>query len=204
MRSFTLALAATLLIAGQAQAQVEAPADEARSATGACLAAVIDKAPVGDIDGDNVVIRRGADPVSCTVRVTAGEPVVVRDAVLRAITKRSEAFSLARSKWAPAEFASRETFCALPSRRNVMTIVSTGKPGASVVLSVIVFEADKRDPRCDADLGLQTIAETAKPPSAAQAAPAADEPTRLSPPPAKPEKKKKGWLPHIPGFGGKS
>jgi hypothetical protein len=203
MRTFALGLAAAALTTAPAIAQ-ETPADEARSATGACLAAVIDKAPVADIDGDNVVIRRGQDPVSCTVLVSAGEPVVVRDAVLRAITRRSEAFSLARSKWAPAEFASRETFCAIPSRRNVMAIVSTGKPGAPVVLTATVFEAEKRDARCDQDLGVQTVAAAAAAPAATPpVTAAADEPTRIAAPPAKPQKKK-GWLPRIPGLGGKS
>ena len=57
------------------------PADDARSATAACLSAVIDGAPVGDIEEGPISIRRGKDPVSCTVTVSDGEPVVVRDAV---------------------------------------------------------------------------------------------------------------------------
>jgi hypothetical protein len=204
MRSFPLGLAAALVLV-PATAYAD-PLEEARGATGACLAAIIDHAPVEDVDGDDVVIRRGKDPVSCTVRVDAGAPVVIRDAVLQAITRRAEHFTPARSKWDPAEFATRETFCALPSRRNVMAIVSTGKPDASVVLTATVVEAEKRDPRCDQDLGMQTIAAAATPPSAAsqtQATSAAAEPIKLDLPPAKPEKKKKGWLPRLPGLGKK-
>ena len=75
----TLALALSLLtLAPAAAAQTDPaqtdPAQEARSATAACLSAVIDNAPVEDIDGDDVTIRRGKAPVSCTVRVTGGEP----------------------------------------------------------------------------------------------------------------------------------
>src|SRR5688500_17213684 len=95
-----------LAIPAAARAQ---PAQEARSATGAGLSAVIDNAPVQDIDGDFVNIRRGKDPVSCTVRVNAGEPVVVREAVLEAIKRRAELFQPARSKWAAETSGSRET-----------------------------------------------------------------------------------------------
>jgi hypothetical protein len=74
MRSLILA---ALLLAPAAVAAVPSlawadPVQEARSATSACLSAIIDAAPVEDIDGDDVSIRRGKDPVSCTVRVTAG------------------------------------------------------------------------------------------------------------------------------------
>ena len=202
MRSSLLGLLTVLALAPAAHAD---PVEEARGATGACLAAILDHAPVEDVDGDDVVIRRGKDPVSCTVRVDAGAPVVVRDAVLQAISKRSERFLPARSKWDAAEFATRETFCAIPARRNVMAIVSTGKPDAQVVLTATVVEADTRDPRCDQDLGVQTVAAASPAPAAAEAAApsAAPEPVRLAEPPAKPPKKKKGWLPRIPGFGGK-
>jgi hypothetical protein len=203
MRSFPLGLLAVFALA-PAAAHAD-PVEEARGATGACLSAIIDQAPVEDVDGDDVVIRRGKDPVSCTVRVDAGAPVVIRDAVLQAITRRAEHFTPARSRWDPAEFATRETFCALPSRRNVMAIVSTAKPDAAVVLTATVFEAGKRDPRCDQDLGVQTVAAAATAPAEAtqtQAA-ATAEPIKLDPPPAKPEKKKKGWLPRLPGLGKK-
>lgn len=174
------------------------PVEEARSAAGACLAAIIDHAPVEDIDGDDVVIRRGKDPVSCTVRVDAGAPVVIRDAVLVAINRRAERFSPARTKWDPESFASRETFCALPSRRNVMAIVSTAKPGFQPVLTATVVEADKRDPRCDQDKGVQTVASGSEAPAPAVEA-AAPEPVKIAPPPPKP--KKKGLLSRLPGFG---
>jgi hypothetical protein len=196
MRVFPLA-ALTVLTVAPAAARADA-VEEARSATGACLAAIIDHAPVEDIDGDDVVIRRGKDPVSCTVRVDAGAPVVIRDAVLAAINRRAERFAPARTKWDPESFASRETFCALPSRRNVMAIVSTGKPGFQPVLTATVVEADKRDPRCDQDKGVQTVAAAEAAP-AAPAEAAAPEPVRIAPPPPKP--KKKSLLSRLPGFG---
>ena len=43
----------------------------------------------------------------------------------------------------------------LPARRTSAT-VSTAKPGRQPVLVATVFEAAKRDERCDKDLGLQT------------------------------------------------
>lgn len=170
------------------------PAQEARSATGACLAAVIDGAPVEDIDGDAVVIRRGKDPVSCTVRVTAGEPVVIREAVLEALKRRSDLFSPARSRWAPGVMASRETFCNIPSRRSFVAVVATSKPGGLPVLSVTISETPTRDVRCDQDQGEQTteIANTPKPAVAEVEAPKA------------PPKAKKGWLSRLPGLGRKS
>lgn len=151
----TQLLALLLLVPAVARAE---PAQEARSATAACLSAVIDKAPVGDIDGDDVSIRRGQDPVSCTVRVNAGEPVVIREAVLEAMKKRSEVFSPAKTRWEPAGLASRETFCNLPGRRALNVVVNTARPGARPVLTAVVFEADKRDVRCDRDEGLQKAA----------------------------------------------
>ena len=154
-QAMRVALLALLLLApAAARAQ---PAQEARSATAACLSAVIDKAPVGDIDGDDVSIRRAQDPVSCTVRVSAGEPVVVREAVLEAIKKRPELFTPARTRWEPGGFASRETFCNLPGRRALNVVVSTAKPGGQPVLTAVVFEAAQRDQRCDRDQGVQKV-----------------------------------------------
>jgi hypothetical protein len=147
-------LVLAMLLAIPAAAHAE-PVQEARSATAACLSAVIDKAPVEDVDGDDVQIRRGKDPVSCTVAVTAGEPVVIRDAVLAAIKRRAELFSAARTRWDPADYASRETLCNIPGRRALAVLVSTGKPGRVPVLMATVFEAEKRDERCDRDMGVQ-------------------------------------------------
>lgn len=185
-------LAALILSATPVLAHAD-PVQEARSATGACLSAVIDGAPVEDVDGDDVTIRRGADPVSCTVRVTAGEPVVVRDAVLTAVNRRSQIFAPARSKWTPGEFASRETFCNLPGRRALVVVVDTAKPGRAPVLTATVFEMGKRDARCDQDLGLQdaALAGTA-------AARAPDAPIELAPPAKAEPKPKRRWLPSVP------
>ena len=191
MRILTLAC---LLVLAPLAARAE-PQQEARSATAACLSAVIDGAPVGDIDGDDVSIRRGVGPVSCTVRVTGGEPVVIREAVLAAITQRSDLFTPARTRWAPGEDASRETFCNLSARRALNVAVNTGKPGRQPVLTVTVFELPKREARCDQDLGLQS-GEASPPAVAATPAP---EPAVL--PPAEPPKAKKGWrLPRMPSW----
>lgn len=209
MRSTALALALSLpvpllLAAGTAAAE---PVQEARSAVGACLAAVIDAAPVEDIDGDDVTIRRGKDPVSCTVRVTAGEPVVIREAVLTALKRRAELFTPARTRWEAGAWASRETFCNLPGRRALAVFVSTAKPGAQPVLTATVFEDRTRDKRCDQDLGVQTVAaaEPSAPPTAtaaAQATTAAPEPARV-PAQAEAPKKKRSLLSRIPGLGKK-
>lgn len=154
-----LALAMTLIagaLATPALAQEpEPPEAEARSAMGACLSAIIDGAPVGDVDGVAVQVRREKEPESCTVRVTAGQPVVVRDAVIQAITRRKEAFLPAKTKWAPNDFASRETFCNTRGERALNAVVSTAKPGEPLVLIATVFEAKTRDSRCDKDEGLQ-------------------------------------------------
>lgn len=152
MRSF--ALASTLALAAAPAAYAD-PTQDARSAVGACLSAVIDNAPVGDIDVGDVAIRRGKDPVSCTVEVRAGQPVVVRDAVIQTFSTRPERLFPAKSRWDPETFASRDTFCNLPGRRNVMASVSTGKPGTSRVLVATITEMKDRDPRCDRDEGLQ-------------------------------------------------
>jgi len=168
---------------------------------------VIDGAPVEDIDGDDVTIRRGKDPVSCTVRVTAGEPVVIRDAVQAAMKRRAELFSLARTSWAPGEWASRETYCNIPGRRAVAVFVSTSKPGRQPVLTATVFEDKTRDQRCDRDLGVQQVAANeaaATPGAVAEAAkvesPAPDIAT-LDPPPK--AAKKDGWLRRKLGLGKK-
>lgn len=131
------------------------PAQEARSAIGACLSAIIDGAPVGDIDGEAVSIRRGTEPASCTVQVVSGEPVVIREAALAAIKRRSEIFTPAKSRWAAGGAASREMFCNLTGRRALTVVVTTAKPGGLPVLTATALESAKRDDRCDRDMGLQ-------------------------------------------------
>ena len=204
MRRLILAIAAFAL---PALAHAE-PAQEARSATAACLAAIIDNAPVEDIDGDDVVIRRGKAPVSCTVRVSAGQPVLIRDAVLTAIKRRAELFSPAKTSWQGGEVASRETFCNIPGRRSLAVFVSTAKPGQTPVLTATVFETAKRDERCDRDLGVQTVAANLPPPPdgvtvAAQAQPsqqAGPAPVaEIAPPP--PKRPRQSILRRIPGLG---
>ena len=196
----TLALA--LLLTIPAAAAHADPVQEARSATAACLAAVIDAAPVEDIDGDDVVIRRGKDPVSCTVRVDAGEPVVVQDAVQAAIKRRAELFTPAKSKWQAGEWAFRETYCNIPGRRSLAVFVSTNKPGHQPVLTATVFEVAKRDERCDRDLGVQTMA-AAEAPAAApvQTASTSTAPAVIELPPQPAKAKKKGLRDRIPTFG---
>ena len=198
----TLILAAVLALPAVAAPSLAwaDPVLEARSATGACLAAVIDNAPVEDIDGDDVTIRRGKDPVSCTVRVTAGEPVLIRDAVQVAMKRRAELFSLARTAWAPGEWASRETYCNIPGRRAVAVFVSTSKPGRQPVLTATVFEDKTRDQRCDRDLGVQQVAANDVAPAAVEAAKAPEPATVQAA--AKPEKKD-GWLRKRLGLGKK-
>jgi hypothetical protein len=194
----TLALA--LLIAAPAAMAHADPVAEARSATAACLSAVIDNAPVGDIDGDDVSIRRGQEPVSCTVRVTGGEPVQIRDAVQTAIKRRAELFSPAKTAWEPGDWASRETYCNIPGRRAVAVFVSTAKPGRQPVLTATVFEAKARDQRCDRDLGLQTVADAAAPATLPTAA-TVPEPATVA---AAPEPAKKpGWIRRKLGLGKK-
>jgi hypothetical protein len=192
----TLILAAVLTL--PAAAAYAEPAQEARSATAACLSAVIDSAPVEDIDGDDVAIRRGQDPVSCTVHVTGGEPVVVHDAVLTAIKRRTELFTAARTRWEAGDFASRETFCNVPGRRALAVFVSTAKPGRQPVLTATVFEVPKRDDRCDKDRGLQRVAASDEPAAPAPAAAAVPPPTEIA---AQPAKKKQSFLRRIPGLG---
>ncbi len=166
------------------------PAQDARSATAACLSAVIDGAPVEDIQDGAISIRRGKDPVSCTVSVSDGEPVVVRDAVMTAITRRAELFRPTRTRWDPQGFATREAFCNLSLRRNLNVAVSTAKPGLQPVLVATVFEAPKRDGRCDRDEGIQTLTEK-DPVSAASTPPVLE----LVP---KPAKARKRLIPRLP------
>lgn len=193
MRAFLLA---ALILAPAAAAHAD-PAWEARSATAACLSAVIDDAPVEDIDGEFVVIRRGKDPVSCTVRADVGEPVVIRDAMLTAIKARHELFQPAKTAWDPGDDASRETFCNLPGRRALAVVVDTAKPGGSPSAVATVFETAKRDPRCDKDMGLQT-AEATPAPSPAATASSAPPVDQIPAPPPKP--KKKGWVAKLNPF----
>lgn len=205
----TLALALILTI--PAAAAAAEPLQEARSATSACLAAVIDNAPVEDIDGDDVTIRRGKDPVSCTVRVTAGEPVQIQDAVQAAIKRRPELLVPAKTRWDAGSWAFRETWCNLPGRRALAVFVSTNKPGHQPVLTATVFETPKRDERCDRDLGVQTVAvndpppaEAAPPPTASNAQSHATAPVETAAAAAPAEtakpKKKQSWLRKIPGL----
>lgn len=203
MRTAALAL---LLVLPAAAARAE-PVQEARSATGACLAAVIDNAPVDDIDGDDVTIRRGKDPVSCTVRVTAGEPVQIQDAVQAAIKRRAELFVPAKTRWEAGDWAFRETFCNLPGRRALAVFVSTNKPGRQPVLTATVFEMAKRDERCDRDAGLQTVAaaEAAGGASGQEATTSETAQAAAVPPiaelPVQPKaKKKQSFLRKIPGL----
>ena len=147
-------LPALILLAAAPTAGAE-PAQEAASATSACLAAIIDGAPVADIKGQDVEIRRGKDPEACTVRVTRGDPSAVREAVLGAVTPRRERFAPARTRWDPNAFASRESFCNAPGRRHLMVLVSTAKPNSPVALMATVLESASRDTRCDVDEGLQ-------------------------------------------------
>jgi len=198
MRTLALALLLTL----PAMAAHADPVQEARSATGACLAAVIDAAPVEDIDGDDVTIRRGKDPVSCTVRVTAGEPVQVQDAVQAAIKRRAELFTPAKTRWEAGDWAFRETFCNIPGRRALAVFISTNKPGFQPVLTATVFEAAKRDERCDRDLGVQTVAAADAPePAAAPIGTAQASAPVIELPPQAPKAKKKGLRDRIPSFG---
>jgi len=148
-----LGLVAVLAAANVARAD---PAEEAGSATGACLAAVIDGAPVVDIRGHDVAIHRQGAPNLCSVKVTAGDPQAVRQAVMDAVAARSERFAPAKTPWNAGEFASRETLCSARGRRAFNVLVETGRPGAAVVVSATVLETPVRDDRCDLDYGLQS------------------------------------------------
>jgi hypothetical protein len=151
------AFALLISLSGAAAAHAE-PAQEAGSAMGACLAAVIDNAPVEDIRGQDVSIHRESNPNACTVSVTAGDPAAVRTSVLAAVTARRERFTPAATQWDPAEYATRETFCDLATRKPYNVIVSTAHPGAQgLVLTATAVESRERDERCDRDAGLQRV-----------------------------------------------
>lgn len=152
MRLAILAVLASLAAASAAHADA---VYEARSATGACLAAVIDKAPVEDTKGQDVAIHRETQPNLCAVTVTAGDPAEVRSAVLAAVAARPERFTPAKTAWDPGAFASREALCNAPGRRALNVVVDTAKPGASPVLTATVVEGRVRDQRCDLDMGQQ-------------------------------------------------
>ncbi|WP_395673489.1 hypothetical protein [Phenylobacterium sp.] len=149
-------LAALALVGGPLVATAaEDPSETTASATRACLAAVIDGAPVDDMAIDGVRVSRSKDPNACTVQVEVGEPAALRRAALAAVNSRRELFGPAKTQWEPGAFASRETFCNLPGRRALNVIVSTSMPGAARKLSLTVLEARERDVRCDRDQGLQ-------------------------------------------------
>ena len=151
--------------------------------------------------GANVHSARGLVPAEAQLRanvarrgvVAAGEPVVVRDAVMTAITRRAELFRPTRTRWDPQGFASREAFCNLSLRRNLNVAVSTAKPGLQPVLVATVFEVPERDGRCDRDEGIQMLAE--KEPASATSPPPIQE---LTP---KPVKAKKRLIPRLPWLG---
>lgn len=197
-----LAMSALLLIPALAAPSARAwadPVQEARSATAACLSAVFDGAPVQTVQGDDVAIYRKPGELTCAVSVWAGEPVVIRDAVLTALKRRTEVFSPARTAWEPGLFASREVFCNLPSRRAVIALVDTHKPGRGDVLTVTVVDTVKRDDRCDRDLGLQKATATGE---AAPATPVAKATDVIELPASdRPVKKKKSWVPTFPKIG---
>jgi hypothetical protein len=152
MRKIFLGLLASLAAASAARAD---PVYEARTATEACLAAVIDKAPVGDAKGQAVAVHRETTPNLCAVTVTAGDPAEVREAVLGAVAKRPEAFAPSKTPWDPGALASRETLCNAPGRRALNVVVETAKPGGAPVLTASIIETRSRDRRCDIDMGLQ-------------------------------------------------
>jgi hypothetical protein len=152
MRLVVLGILASLAAVSTARAD---PAYEARTATEACLAAVIDKAPVGDAKGQDVAIHRETNPNVCVVTVDAGEPAEVRKAVLDAVAARPEGFAPAKTTWDPGMLASRETLCNRPGRRALNAVVETAKPGGAPVLTATVVEGRSRDQRCDVDAGLQ-------------------------------------------------
>lgn len=153
MRLAIFALLASLAAVSAAHAD---PVYEAHSAMGACLAAVIDKAPVADAKGQDVSIHRETDPNLCAVTATAGVPAELRRAVLDAVAARPEGFTPAKTAWAATgPLASRETLCNSPGRRALNVVVDTARPGASPVLTATVVEGRTRDQRCDLDMGRQ-------------------------------------------------
>jgi len=150
-----LAILAVLASLAAAQAAVADPVDEAHSAMAACLAAVIDKAPVVDAKGQDVAVHRESLPNLCAVTVTGGDPAEVQRSVLDAVAVRPEGFALAKTAWAAGALASRQTLCNSPGRRALNVVVETAKPGVSPVLVATVIETRGRDQRCDLDMGLQ-------------------------------------------------
>ena len=128
MRLATLAALASLAAAPAAFAE---PVYEAHSAMGACLAAVIDKAPVVDAKGQDVAVHRETAPNLCAVTVSAGDPSEVRRSVLDAVAARPERFGPAKTAWAAGALASRETLCSWPpwSRRGRATSAATSTWG---------------------------------------------------------------------------
>ena len=152
MRVFALSILAVLAAAPAARAD---PVADARSAVGACLAAVIDKAPVGDMRVGAVAIHRETTPNLCAVTVSGGEPADVRHAALSALAERPERFSPAKTAWDAGALASRETLCNAPGRRAFNVVLETGKAGAPTALTATVIEGRARDQRCDLDMGLQ-------------------------------------------------
>jgi hypothetical protein len=150
-----IAAATLIALAATLPARAE-PALEARSAMRACLEAVIDGAPVGNVKGLDVEVRRDVAPNACTVEVGAGSPSDVRGAVLEAVMERPERFAPAVTAWDPGGFQSRETFCNAPGGRHLNVVVSTARPHAPApVLLATAVQGRERDTRCDVDLGLQ-------------------------------------------------
>jgi hypothetical protein len=147
-----MSVAAALAAGSVARAE---PVYEARTAVEACLAAVLDGAPVSDAKGQDVAIHRDTAPNLCAVTVTGGAPGEVHAAVLAAIAKASTPFAPARTAWDPGRLASRETFCNPPGRRALNVVVETARPGGTPVLTATVVEGRTRDQRCDLDMGLQ-------------------------------------------------
>src|SRR4051794_32856400 len=130
-----LAILVALTSLAAAPAAWADPVSEAHSAMGACLAAVIDDAPVVDGRVQDVALHREHAPNLCAVTVSAGDPAEVRRSVLDAIAQRPEAFAAAKTAWAAADgLASRETLCSRPGRRAINVVVETAKPGAAPAL----------------------------------------------------------------------
>jgi len=131
------------------------PVYEAHSAMGACLAAVIDRAPVVSMKGQDVAIHRETTPNLCIVTATGGDPAELRQAVLDAVAARPERFIPAKTAWAPGALASREALCNAPGRRALNVVVETARPGGAPALTASVVEGRTRDQRCDLDMGRQ-------------------------------------------------
>lgn len=154
MRLVISGLFAALALALGSAARAD-PAYEAGAAMGACLAAVIDRAPVADMTAGGVTVHRETQPNLCSVTVAGGDPAEVRREVTQALAERPEQFAPAKTAWDPGPLAVRETLCNAPGRRALNVVVEAGRPGAPVTLKATVIEAAARDPRCDRDFGLQ-------------------------------------------------